>query len=213
MEYTLCTYRIAEDIRPFVEVSKVDFPNKLRQNVSSNFMHQVHRKSWFTFSLRSMTSFVEPVLSLGSLITCNYEFGVFLMSSDVLSAHNLSQGDHNKSQAVDDERDGDEVEGGLQEGEGGGSEDEEAQIRRARKAARTREEKLQNDLFLLKKLNNAFSLYTDTLRATQSSTEVGRYHILITPVKVDFIGHSGIVETEGTSERHERVVGPIHRDA
>ena len=43
MEYTLCTYRIAEDIRPFVEVSKVDFPNKLWQNVSSNFMHQVLR--------------------------------------------------------------------------------------------------------------------------------------------------------------------------
>jgi len=41
----------------------------------------------------------------------------------------------------------------------------------ARKAARMREEKLQNDLFLLKKLNGAFSLYTDALRATQSSTE------------------------------------------
>jgi len=38
MEYTLCAYRIAEDIRSFVEVSKVDFSNKLRQKVSSNFM-------------------------------------------------------------------------------------------------------------------------------------------------------------------------------
>ena len=135
------------------------------------------------------------------------------MSSDVLSAHNLSQGDHNKSHAVDDEHDEDEVEGGLQEGEGGGSEDEEAQIRRARKAARTREEKLQNDLFLLKKLNSAFSLYTDTLRAIQSSTEVGRYHILTTLVKADLVGHSGIIETEDASERHECVVGPIHRGA
>jgi len=162
-----------------------------------------------------MTSLAEPVLSaiVAKVITCNYEFGFFLMSSDLLSAHNLPRGDHNESQAVDDEHDEDEVEEGLQEGEGGEGEDEEAQIRRARKAARTREEKLQNDLFLLKKLNGAFSLYTDTLRATQSSTEVGRYHILTTPVKADLIGHSGIIETEGASERHERVVGPIHRDA
>jgi len=113
-----------------------------------------------------------------------------LSESDLLSAYNLPQGDRKKSQAVDDEHDEDEVEEGLQEGEGGEGEDEEAQIRRARKAARTREEKLQNDLFLLKKLNSAFSLYTDALRATQSSTEVGRYHILTTPVKADLIGLS-----------------------
>jgi len=95
-----------------------------------------------------------------------------LSSSDLLSEHDVSRGDRSQSHAVDEEQDEDEVEEALREAEG---EDEEAQIRRARKAARMREEKLQNDLFLLKKLNSAFSLYTDALRATQSSTEVSRY--------------------------------------
>ena len=94
-----------------------------------------------------------------------------LSSSDLLSVHDSSRGDRSQSHVVDEEHDEGEVEEGGQEGEG---EDEEAQIRRARKAARMREEKLQNDLFLLKKLNSAFSLYTDALRATQSSTEVSR---------------------------------------
>lgn len=99
-----------------------------------------------------------------------------LSSSDLLSVHDLPQGDHSRSHAAEDEHDDDEVEESLREGgDEGEDEDEEAQIRRARKAARTREEKLQNDLFLLKKLNSAFSLYTDALRATQSSTEVSRY--------------------------------------
>ena len=106
-----------------------------------------------------------------------------LSSSDLPSVHDLPQDDHDRTQshAADDEHDEDEVAEGLrEEGEEGEEaqgegEDEEAEIRRARKAARTREEKLQNDLFLLKKLNGAFSLYTDALRATQSSTEVSRY--------------------------------------
>lgn len=94
-----------------------------------------------------------------------------LTSSDLLSVRDPSQGDRSQSHAVDEERgEEDEVEEDLREEADG--EDEEAQIRRARKAARTREEKLQNDLFLLKKLNGAFSLYTDALRATQTSTEV-----------------------------------------
>jgi hypothetical protein len=50
--------------------------------------------------------------------------------------------------------------------------DSEEATRLKRQAAKTREEKLQHDLFLLKKLNGAFALYTDALRATQSSTEV-----------------------------------------
>jgi len=108
-----------------------------------------------------------------------------LSSSDLLSAHDLPQGDRSQGHAVDDEHGEDEVEEDLRGGEGGEGEDEEAQIRRARKAARTREEKLQNDLFLLKKLNSAFSLYTDALRATQSSTEVGRYSTLTTSNLID----------------------------
>ena len=94
-------------------------------------------------------------------------------SSELGDVHDLPEGDRSQGQAEnDDERDEEEAEEDA-EGEGDG-EDEEAQIRRARKNARTREEKLQNDLFLLKKLNGAFSLYTDALRTTQSTTEVSR---------------------------------------
>lgn len=39
-------------------------------------------------------------------------------------------------------------------------------------AARTREEKLQSDLYMLKKLNSAFELYKDALKEAKSSTEV-----------------------------------------
>ncbi|KAI0358366.1 hypothetical protein OH77DRAFT_1494089 [Trametes cingulata] len=40
-----------------------------------------------------------------------------------------------------------------------------------RLAAKTREEKLQHDLFILKKLNAAFEVYKDALRETKSSTD------------------------------------------
>ncbi len=39
-------------------------------------------------------------------------------------------------------------------------------------AAKTREEKLQHDLFVLKKLNSAFEVYKDALRETKSNTDV-----------------------------------------
>ena len=41
-----------------------------------------------------------------------------------------------------------------------------------RDAIKTREEKLQSDLFILKKLNAAFEVYKDALRETKSSTEM-----------------------------------------
>ena len=41
-----------------------------------------------------------------------------------------------------------------------------------RVAAKTREEKLQNDLFALRKINAAFDAYKETLRNTQSFTDV-----------------------------------------
>ncbi|KAF9820284.1 hypothetical protein IEO21_01498 [Rhodonia placenta] len=45
-------------------------------------------------------------------------------------------------------------------------------VEKARKlAARTREEKLQHDLFILKKLNSAFDVYKEALRETKSSAE------------------------------------------
>ncbi|KAI0775653.1 hypothetical protein BD413DRAFT_602857 [Trametes elegans] len=40
-----------------------------------------------------------------------------------------------------------------------------------RLAAKTREEKLQHDLFVLKKLNSAFEIYKDALRESKSSTD------------------------------------------
>ena len=49
-------------------------------------------------------------------------------------------------------------------------------LERAReRAARTREEKLQDDLLLLKKPNGALALYTYALMAIQSTTEVSGY--------------------------------------
>lgn len=41
-----------------------------------------------------------------------------------------------------------------------------------RLAAKTREDKLQHDLFILKKLNSAFEVYKTALRETKSGTEV-----------------------------------------
>ena len=47
------------------------------------------------------------------------------------------------------------------------------EVERAKKlAAKTREEKLESDLFILRKLNSAFDIYQDALRETKSSTEV-----------------------------------------
>ncbi|KAL0955949.1 hypothetical protein HGRIS_002133 [Hohenbuehelia grisea] len=68
---------------------------------------------------------------------------------------------------------------GEHNGEGEGPEDEEfdegdvtmdqAQVRRA--AARTREEKLQSDLFILRKLNSAFAAFGDALGRAESANE------------------------------------------
>lgn len=58
----------------------------------------------------------------------------------------------------------------LEEAELGSSEEDQEQ--RARSQARTREEKLQNDLFVLRKLNATFGVYNDALRETESATEV-----------------------------------------
>ncbi|KAI0066161.1 hypothetical protein BV25DRAFT_1821045 [Artomyces pyxidatus] len=62
----------------------------------------------------------------------------------------------------------DETEVEEEELDGGDAEDDEKQ---RRLAARTRDEKLQNDLFVLRKLNSAFSVYNDALKETQSGTE------------------------------------------
>ncbi|KAH9929492.1 uncharacterized protein BXZ73DRAFT_90357 [Epithele typhae] len=54
-------------------------------------------------------------------------------------------------------------------GEATMTQEEQEKARRA--ATRTREERLQQDLFLLRKLNAAFDVYKDALRATKSSTD------------------------------------------
>ena len=142
-------------------------------------------------------------------------------SSD-LSVRDRPAGDRSRGQAVNNEHEEDEVEEGLRgEGDKGeedeegeeeeGGEDEEAQIRRARKAARTREEKLQNDLFLLKKLNNAFSLYTDALRSTQSSTDVSPMFSLIQRARFD--RRLWDLEIESAAEGYERVIGCVYWNA
>lgn len=41
-----------------------------------------------------------------------------------------------------------------------------------RRAAKLREEKLQRDLFILKKLNSSFALFNDALQDTKTGTEV-----------------------------------------
>ncbi|KAI0819961.1 hypothetical protein BC628DRAFT_1544834 [Trametes gibbosa] len=62
-----------------------------------------------------------------------------------------------------------------EDGEGGAPLDEtmtQEELEKARRlAAKTREEKLQHDLFVLKKLNAAFEVYKDALRETKSSTD------------------------------------------
>lgn len=51
--------------------------------------------------------------------------------------------------------------------------------RAQRVAAKSREEKLQSDLYILKKLNAAFDIYKEALKETKSSTEVSSYLYLL----------------------------------
>ncbi len=62
----------------------------------------------------------------------------------------------------------------VEEGEGGIDETmtQEDLEKAKRLAVKTREEKLQHDIFMLKKLNSAFEVYKDALRETKSSTDV-----------------------------------------
>jgi hypothetical protein len=50
--------------------------------------------------------------------------------------------------------------------------DADADADRTRVVAQLREEKLQNDLFVLRQLNGAFAVYNDALREAQAGTEV-----------------------------------------
>ncbi|RDX55040.1 hypothetical protein OH76DRAFT_858631 [Lentinus brumalis] len=61
----------------------------------------------------------------------------------------------------------------VEEGEGGIDETmtQEDLEKAKRLAVKTREEKLQHDIFMLKKLNSAFEVYKDALRETKSSTD------------------------------------------
>jgi hypothetical protein len=86
----------------------------------------------------------------------------------------LPQRDGNAEKPQYDEEDNDVFSGGcVQEGE---ADEGDATMmdkgKRSSTAARSREERLQHDLFVLKKLNTSFSLYNDALKDTRSSTEV-----------------------------------------
>lgn len=65
-------------------------------------------------------------------------------------------------QSIYDEDDSGESEGRKPE------DDEQAE----RQAAKAREEKLQRDLFILRKLNSSFAAYTEVLKDTKTATEV-----------------------------------------
>ena len=78
----------------------------------------------------------------------------------------LAQPQSPDESAVADE-DAEQGEGGLDE-----TMTQEEMEKANKAAAKTREEKLQHDLFVLKKLNAAFDVYKDALRETKSSTDV-----------------------------------------
>ena len=53
-----------------------------------------------------------------------------------------------------------------------GSVNAEGEDTRMQSVSRSREERLRHDLFVMRKLNDAFSLYIDSLSSAQSATEV-----------------------------------------
>lgn len=87
------------------------------------------------------------------------------------------------------------------------------EIEKARKAAaKTREEKLQHDLFVLKKLNAAFEVYKDALRETKSSTDVSIHRAMpctLLLICYDIpLAHFN-VESNGAIGPYQRVAGQI----
>ncbi|KDQ57463.1 hypothetical protein JAAARDRAFT_58075 [Jaapia argillacea MUCL 33604] len=76
-----------------------------------------------------------------------------------------------------------EVEAGEDEGEG---EDEEVVVERERRVVtRTREEKLQHDLFILRKLNESFAVYNEALAEAKTATEKVSAQVRETNVLLD----------------------------
>ena len=56
---------------------------------------------------------------------------------------------------------------------------QEVAVKDKREAARLREEKLQSDLFILKKLNAAFESFNDALEETGSANEVCLQYLVV----------------------------------
>ena len=102
----------------------------------------------------------------------------------------------------------------AEEGDGGLDETmTQEEIEKARKAAaKTREEKLQHDLFVLKKLNAAFEVYKDALRETKSSTDVSIHRAMpctLLLICYDIpLAHFN-VESNGAIGPYQRVAGQI----
>jgi hypothetical protein len=84
----------------------------------------------------------------------------------------LPQRDTHHKEPEDDDDDAVSVQGGLLDGAAGGDEVVVDKGKRSLNETRTREERLQHDLFVLKKLNASFSVYNEALNDARSSTEV-----------------------------------------
>ncbi|KAI0342173.1 hypothetical protein BDW22DRAFT_244883 [Trametopsis cervina] len=115
-------------------------------------------------------------LSIGDLPTQappRRKFSLFAQptSPSVADESALADEDEEEQGQEYEEGEGEADEGGLEEG--GFDETMRAEdIEKAQRvAAKSREEKLQSDLYILKKLNAAFDLYNEALRETKSSTD------------------------------------------
>lgn len=80
----------------------------------------------------------------------------------------VQSGSHSRDDAEEDGEDGGDIDS---EGEGNTILAEEDE-RIKRNSAKTREEKLQSDIFILKKLNASFALFNEALEDTESANEV-----------------------------------------
>lgn len=91
----------------------------------------------------------------------------------------------------------------AEEGEGGQDETmTQEDMEKARKAAaKTREEKLQHDLFVLKKLNSAFEVYKDALRETKSSTDVSALRVYLNLRHPDLPLRASCIALQRVAER------------
>ncbi|KAF7973696.1 hypothetical protein HWV62_14366 [Athelia sp. TMB] len=88
-----------------------------------------------------------------------------------LSLSELSLQNRSAPRSFDQEHSGYEDESSIEVGDDTIGPREVNNEEAKKEAARAREEKLQRDLFILRKLNSSFAMYNDVLRDTQTGTE------------------------------------------